>query len=205
MSEQASYVSPSCLPGHEFLSHACKLLVKHNMLLLFALTVSVLAGPLPHGKELYRGYRQPGRSMRTLKTKGVQDEEPLPKLIRGAVQSCSFFQEHEIFREEGAEQGHHRELGLNTRQYRTPGGAVFRDHRASRASSWRKHLLDEDKLLEVKHFFSWPLQSYSKNGPVWSPEDQAHKNCRRRQVASFQHVGCCSAVLPHPSSCILIH
>lgn len=55
-------------------------------------------------------------------------------------------------------------------QSRTPGGAEFRENRVSRAWCWGKHLFDEGKLLEVKHFFFRPLKKFSTNVAGWSTE-----------------------------------
>ena len=166
--------------------------------------------PLPHRKEsVYTarqgGRRQPGIGMHSLERRG-KDGDMLPKFWWESVQSCSFFQEHETCGEAGAEQASCRELGLNTRQHRTPKGAVFWD---CRAWCWGKNLFEEGKLPEVKHFCSKLLQRSSKNMSGSTPvisgaEHQVHRNSSERQVASFQHAECCSSTVSHPSFCILI-
>lgn len=85
---------------------------------------------------------------------------------------------------------------------------MFRD---CRAWCWGRHLFQEGKPLEVKHFCSKLLQRSSENMLGWSTavilgaEHQVHKNSSGRQVASFQHAKYCSSTVSHPSFCILIH
>lgn len=129
-----------------------------------------------------------------------KDGEQLPKFWREAVQSCSFFQKHEISREKGDELKH---ISIQN--------SLEMQHLETAAlDAERRYLFGKNKPLEVKHFCSKLLKRSSKNMWEWSvsvisgAEHEVHKNSIGRQVASFQNAKCYCSTVSHTDFCTLI-
>lgn len=146
------------------------------------------------------GWQQFERGMHSLGRSG-KDGEQLLKFWWKAVQSCSFFQKYEIFREEGDELKYISiQNSLEMQHFETAG-----------LDAERRYLFGKNKPLGVKDFCSKFLKRSSKNTSGWSTtvitgaEHEVHKTSTGRQVASFQNAKCCWSTVSHTDSCTWMH